>query len=109
MRRVAMLVAVALMAACSDGESGSSDDGGEPPEESATEEDERDQELAEGVVLTIDDMPDGYEAEPEDDDDEDDAAFDRSLAQCLDITVAELNDEDEPQASSTFANAARQE
>jgi hypothetical protein len=114
MRRVTMLVMVALLAACgTDGESGSSDNGGEPAEESSTttEEQERDleadQEIADGAVLTIDDVPDGFAEEPEDDEDSDDAEFDQSFADCLGITVAELNDDDdEPQASTTFETAA---
>jgi hypothetical protein len=118
MRRVAMLVAVALMAACgSDGDSGSSDEDRDPPEESSgNEEEERDldadQELADAAVLTIDDVPAGFEAEPEDDDDDDsaDEVFDHSFAECVGITVAELNDDDdEPQASTTFANEAQEE
>jgi len=111
MRRVAMLMVVALMAACSsEGELGSSDDGGDPPDETSTTETEgeerdldADQDMADGAVLTIDDLPEGFAEKPEDDD-EDDAEFDRSLSECLGITVAELNDdEDEPQASTTFA------
>jgi hypothetical protein len=114
MRRVAMLVVVGLLAACgSDGDPESSGDGGEPPEESPANEEERDldadQELAEGAVLAIADLPAGFEEEAEDEDDSDDE-LDQSLADCLGIDVAELNDsDDEPQASATFANEAGQE
>ena len=113
MRRFAMLVVVGLLAACaSEADSGSSDDGGEPPEETTTTEDaerdfEADQELADEAVLTIDDLPVGFEEQPEDDEDDaddSDDVLDESFADCMGISVGELNDdEDEPQASSTFA------
>ena len=113
MRRFAMLVVVGLLAACaSEADSGSSDDGGEPPEETTTTEDaerdfEADQELADEAVLTIDDLPVGFEEQPEDDDDDaddSDDVLDESFADCMGISIDELNDgEGEPQASSTFA------
>ena len=109
MRRVAMLVVVGLLAACgSDDDSGSSDDDNAPQEEPGNNEQEErdldaDQELAEGAVLTIDDVPEGFEVDPEDDDeDEDEEELDRLFAECVGISVEELDDDDEPQASSTF-------
>ena len=116
MRRVAMLVMVGLLAACgSDGDSGSSDED-DPSEKSSTTTEEKaerdlegDQELADGAVLTIDDVPTGFAEKPEDDDEEDDA-IDQSLAECLGITVAELNDGDaEPGESTTFGTEGGQE
>ena len=120
MRRVAMFMVVALLAACaSESESGSSDEGDGPPEKSTTtteEVEERDleadQELADGAVLTIDDVPPGFEEQPADDDDDDDSndELDQSLAECLGTTVADLDGgEDEPQASATFATQGNEE
>jgi hypothetical protein len=115
MRRVAMLVALALMAACgSEDNKDAADDGGEPAEDAATEEDPRDleadQELADGAVLTIDDVPAGFEVEPEDEDDGSDEQFDQLMADCLGLTVAEMNeDDDEPQATASFSNDADDE
>ena len=116
MRRIAMLVVVGLLAACaSEGEPESSGDGGEPSEDTTTTEEEEehdleaDQELAEGAVLTINDMPEGFEEDPQDEGDEADEGddeFDQALADCLGVTVAELDDDDEPHASSPdFVNA----
>jgi hypothetical protein len=106
-----MLLVVGLLAACSDSESGSSDDA--PEDTAGAPEEERDlaadQELADASVLTDDDVPTGFEEEPPDDD-EDDEDLDQAFADCLGISLDELNDgDDEPQASSTFATATEEE
>lgn len=59
-----------------------------------------DQEIVDDAVLTIDDMPPGWQAEAPDDDDDDDESGDQELADCMRIDVEELNDDDNVSAES---------
>lgn len=55
-----------------------------------------DQAIADASVLTIDDMPDGWQGAPDDDDEDDSDAF----AECLGIDVTEFADDANPSADS---------
>ena len=109
-RRALLVVALVLLGACSDSDDSDDDAGREETTTTDSEGNTGDPEhqaIADAAVLTLDDMPTGWEAAPPEDEEqqeaeEDDA--DQAMADCLDIDVSELQG-DSPTADSRFVNS----
>jgi hypothetical protein len=93
----------ALAVGCSSGDDDVADtlgaQGDAPDDQRSDAQRQTDQAAAEAMVLTLDDVPAGYQADPPDEDDDDDAALDAQMAQCLDVDPAVI-DPDNPKAES---------
>ena len=117
-RRLALAAIAGLLPlfACSDDPKSSDGKANEDTEaegddstEASDENDQRDQELADSAVLTLDDMPSGWEVSPEDENaDEQQDELNQAFADCLDIDVSEI-DSDNPSAESAFGNTDDEE
>ncbi len=114
MRRALLVIALVLVGACSD----DGDDRAGEDETTTTEQDSEgdaggaeDQVIADEAVLTLDDMPTGWEVAPAEDEEEAQAEedeLDEAFAECLDIDVSELQS-DSPTADSGFVNSDDEE
>ena len=85
----------------------SADGSASPGADSEVADEASDQEIADSSILSLDDLPPGWEASPSEDD-EDEDELDRQFAECLDVDPDLFADND-AQAESSFANADDEE
>jgi hypothetical protein len=67
-----------------------------------------DQQIADSSILSLDDLPPGWESSPPEDDDKEEEELDRQFAECLDVDPDVFAD-NEAQAESSFASADDEE